>query len=152
MTKKSFISIGAVVVAGLVVVSTWLTGAFAGDSDPVSAAPAVSEGSGSPSGYSDEFLVKALHPLFPARLAAVRRARSVGELEGVKAAPNRVAVDPARGGEVAEARPAPARIFAVVGVGFPVLAYSFLAALWMVRLWRDVYRRFSHLAPGSWPA
>jgi hypothetical protein len=76
----------------------------------------------------------------------------VGELEGVKAAPNRLAVDPVLGGEICEARPAPARIVAVVGVGFPVLAYTFLAPLWMVKLWRGAYRRFSHLAPGSWPA
>jgi hypothetical protein len=40
--------------------------------------------------------------------------------------------------------PVPSRIFAVVGVGFPVLAYTFLAELWMVKLWRDVYRRLSH--------
>jgi hypothetical protein len=38
----------------------------------------------------------------------------------------------------------PARLFLVVGVAFPILVYTFLAAVWVVKIWRDAYRRFSH--------
>lgn len=38
----------------------------------------------------------------------------------------------------------PMRLLLVVGVAFPILVYTFLAAVWIVKIWRDAYRRFSH--------
>lgn len=40
--------------------------------------------------------------------------------------------------------PGPARIFMVAGIAFPVLVYSLLAAIWIIKIWREAYRRFSH--------